>query len=107
MYKYAGTRVTFLIPHVITAVFFKDYDSFVYLEPYKKSLKLDDIYYEKKIRENFYFSQTLLTLRTFLVKKFRTKTTKYPIENKFNTKSSVTGQQKFDADKAEYWPMKI
>ena len=31
--------------------FFKDYDNFVYLEPFKKkqSLKLDDIYDEKKI----------------------------------------------------------
>ena len=28
----------------------------------KKTLKLDDIYYEKKIRENCYFSRTLWTL---------------------------------------------
>jgi len=31
---------------------------------FKKSLKLDDIYYEKKIRENCYFSRALLTLAT-------------------------------------------
>ena len=55
---------------MITAgFFFKDHDSFVYLEPFfKKSLKLDDIYYKNKIRENFNFSQTLLTLGTCWVK---------------------------------------